>query len=431
MVARFNAKDITFSAKFEKIIIKPIKDGIDLRLEIRDLSLNIGEARISNWFLPGLGTSCFDTKVTLGNKKLIPIRARIGLKLVNGKLQFRDKGIKFHLNPRQYVTSGPSNCMGAFGVTDVMTEFLVRNALASARPVINGAVKVATKVLSSKIGDLLLAQLDKARIPVTIPNILIIPETKIKIGVRVNDLKITKNNMRVVLGVALEKDTDKGMEEGELPVLVKYGTIGIKPAFADKLLAALIPAEGTNPIEITPDFHEMVQEILLTSEFSNFIPDLEQIETDTEELKMFVTFLHPPKIGLEGDTLLAGLKGLQLKLMIKKDGEWMDYFFIKLGVDLSIKGEISDGKIKLFPSISNLDITGDFAAGYTPVDNTFLKDELKDMVELLLGLFTEGDEGLAIDVPFFTLGTRRVGVDNLMIKAPYLFIDLVGMNLAE
>jgi len=312
-----------------------------------------------------------------------------------------------------------------------MTEFLVRNVLASARPVINGAVNLATKILSSKIGDLLLAQLDKARIPVTIPNILIIPETKIKIGVRVNDLKITKNNMRVILGVALEKDTDKGMEEGELPALVKYGTIGIKPAFADKLLAVLIPAEGTNPIEITPDFHEMVQDILKTTEFSNFIPDLEQIETDTEELKLFLAFLHPPKIGLEGDTLLAGLKGLQLKLMIKKDGEWMDYFFINLGADLNLKAEVSDGKIKLFPGLESLDVSGKFAADYTPADNSFLAEDLKETLQVILELFTDGDEGLAIDVPTFTLGTRVIGIDKLEVKSPYLFLDIVGMNLAQ
>jgi len=431
LIAKFSIKNISFSAKFEKIKIVPVKDGLEVMLAIRDLSITVGEVRISNWFVPSIGTSCFDTKITMGNGNLIPITAKIGLKMKNGTLSFRDRGIKFHLNPRQYVTSGPSSCKGVFGITDTMSEFLVRNVLAAARPAINAAVKLGTKVLSSKIGDLLFSQIDKVRIPLTVPNILIIPETKILLGLRINDLIITENNMRVILGVAIEKNNNKAVEETELPELIKYGTLGLNPVFINKLIAVVMPKEGTNPVEITPDFHEMLGEILKTSEFANFIPDLEELETDTDEIKLFLTFLNPPVLGIKENSLEASLDGVQLKIMVKKDGEWMDYFFINIGTNLSVKGEIADGKLKLFPAISRLDVGGEFAAGYTPANDTFLSADLKETFEILIDLFTEGEDGLAMDVPFFTLGSRRIGLDKLEIKEPYLFLDIVGMNLAQ
>ncbi|RLA64810.1 MAG: hypothetical protein DRQ88_01485 [Epsilonproteobacteria bacterium] len=431
LIAKIKVKNISFSAKFEKIEIIPEKDGLDVRLAIRDLSIKIGEVRVSNWFLPGMGTSCFNTKITLGDGNLIPIRARLGLRLKNGSVQFRDRGTKLHLNSRQYVTSGPTSCKGMFGVTDAITEFVVRNVIAMARPAINAGVKLGVNVLSSKIGDLLFTQLDKVRIPLTIPNILITPETKILMGIRINDLKITKDKMRLILGVAVEKNYNKGMVETELPELLSYGTLGLNPVFINKLIATVMPEEGTNPVEITPDFHEMLKEMLRTSEFANFIPDLDEVETDTDELKMFLTFLKPPKLALKDNSLDMSLKDVELKLKIKKDGTWIDYFFINLGTDLNVKGEISDGKLKLFPELSSFDVDGQFADNYTPINNTFLADDLKETLEVILEIFTEGEEGLAIDIPLFTLGTRQIGFDKLEIKAPYLFLDLVGRNLAQ
>jgi hypothetical protein len=431
LVARFAVKDIKVAIKTEKIRVMPIDGGLDVALDIRDLTVTIGEARLSNWWLPGLKTSCYNTKISFGNGWILPLRARFGLKYRNGKIQFRDQGLNFNLNPKQYVTKGPTSCRGTFGVKDHFTQFIVQKVISQARNSINIGLKMGVKLLSTKLGDLLLGQLERFRLPITVPNLLIIPETKIRIGLRINYLKISSQKMRVVLGVAIEKSSDKINDGGELPELLKYATVGINPRFLNRLVRALIPREGSLPIEITPDFHEMLDDILKASEFVNFIPDLDQIELDTDRIRLFFRILSAPKVGFSKDNgaLDAQMKNLQIKMMVKTGGEWIDYFFFTVNARLKLKGEIIGEKFTIFPKLSFVNVDGHFAKSYKPTVREFSLEELEESLRVIVEIFTESEDGIEMDAPTIVLGRWMIKLENLKIRPPFVFLDIWGRNL--
>lgn len=427
LIANIDIKKISFSAQFEKIKIVPFNNGLDIDLGIKNLEISVGEVRFSNYFLPSLGTSCFNTKIKVGNGNILPIRARLGIRMENGLIKLKNYGFNFNLNQYQYGTQGPNDCVGAFGITDYLTKFFAQNILSSARPAINLALNAGVDVLASDLGTLLFTQIDKLKLPVKVPNLLIIPEGNIFLGFKIEDIKVNSEKMKLTLSLAVEKDNSKSDDQPQIPEVFKYGTLGINPDFLSHLLAVLIPEEGTREIEINSDFHEMVDQILKISEFSNFIPDLATIKTDSDQLRLFVSFKKSPVIGIKDGKLFANIPDLTMKLMVEQNKKWIDYIFIHAKTSFNLNVKVVDGKIVVGLKLDDLKLKGEFAPSYKPNNTTFLADDFAESLKIIVELFTENEDGgMKLDLPFFVFENRKITLGGISVKEPYLFIDVVG-----
>lgn len=427
LIANIDIKKVSFSAQFERIKIVPFNNGLDIDLGIKNLEINIGEVRYSNYFLPSLGTSCFGTKIKIANGKTLPIRARLGIRMENGLIKLKNYGFNFNLASYQYRTLGPNNCVGAFGVTDYLAQFFAENILSSARPAINLALNAGVDILASDLGTLLFTQIDKLKLPLKVPNLLIIPEGNIFLGFKIEEIKVNSEKMKLILSLAVEKDNSKFEEEPQIPEVFKYGVIGINPEFLTHLLAVVIPQEGTREIEINSDFHEMVDQILKISEFSNFIPDLSTIEADSDQLRLFISFRKPPVISIKEGKLFAHIPDLTMKLMVEQKGKWIDYIFIHAKTSFNLNVKVIDGKIVVGLKLDDLKLTGEFAPNYKPNNTTFLGDDFAESLKVIIELFTENEDGgMKLDLPFFIFENRKITLGDIFIKEPYLFIDVVG-----
>jgi hypothetical protein len=427
LVANVDIKRISFSAQFEKIKITPFNNGLDIDLGIKNLELNVGEVRFSNYFLPAIGTSCFGTKINIANGETLPIRARLGIRMENGLIKLKNNGFIFNMDHHQYRTIGPKDCIGAFGITDYLTKFFAENILSAARPAINLALNAGVDVLATDLGTLLFTQIDKFKLPLKVPNLLIIPEGKIFLGFRIQEVKISSEKMKLVLSLAVEKDNSKSDEEPIVPEILHYGTLGINPEFLTHLLSVVIPEDGTREIEITSDFHEMVAEILKISEFGNFIPDLLKIKTDTDQLRLFISFKKPPIISIKDRKLFANIPDLTMKLQIEQNGKWIDYTFIHVKTSFTLNVKIAESKIVVGLLLNDLNLTNEFAPAYKPIDNNFLATEFADSLKVIVSLFTENEDGgMKLDLPFFNVDDRKITLGDIFIKDPFLYIDIVG-----
>jgi hypothetical protein len=427
LVANIDIKRVSFSAQFEKIKIIPFNNGLDIDLGIKNLEINVGEVRYSNYFLPGLGTSCFNTKIKIANGKTLPLRARLGIRMENGLIKLKNYGFNFNLEQYQYNTQGPNRCVGAFGITDHLTQFFASNILSSARPAINLALNAGVDILASDLGTLLFTQIDKLKLPINVPNLLIIPEGKIFLGFRIEEIKVSSEKMKLILSMAVERDNSKSDEDPQVPEILKYGTLGINPDFLSHLLAVVIPEEGTREIEINSDFHEMVEEILKISEFSNFIPDLSTIETDSDKLRLFISFKKSPVISIKDGKLHASIPDLTMKLMVEQKGKWIDYIFIHVKTSFNLNVKTVDGKIVVGLKLDDLKLVGEFAPNYKPNNTTFLANDFAESLKIIVELFTENEDGgMKLDLPFYISENRKITLGNIIVKEPYLFLEVVG-----
>ncbi len=428
LIANIDIKRVSFSAQFEKIKIVPFNNGLDIELGIKNLEIEVGEVRYSNYFLPSLGTSCFNTKIKIANGNTLPIKARLGIKMENGLIRLKNYGFDFNLNRYQYKTLGPNRCVGAFGITDYLTQFFAENILSTARPAINLALNAGVDILASDLGTLLFTQIDKLKLPINVPNLLIIPEGKIFLGFRIEEIKVSSEKMKLILSLAVEKDNSKSDEEAVIPEVLKYGTLGINPSFLNRLLTVLIPEEGTREIEINSDFHEMVDEILKISEFSNFIPDLATIKTDSDKLRLFISFKKSPEISINDGKLHASIPDLTMKLMVEQGGKWIDYIFIHVKTSFNLNVKTLDGKIVVGLNLDDLKLSGEFAPSYKPNNTTFLADDFAESLKIIVELFTENEDGgMKLDLPFFISENRKITLGNIFVKEPYLFLEVVGL----
>ncbi len=427
LLANININRVSFSAQFERIKVIPFNNGLDIDLGIKNLEINVGEVRFSNYFIPALGTSCFNTKIKVANGKTLPIRARLGIRMENGLLKLKNYGFNFYLDNHQYQTQGPNGCVGAFGITDYLTTFFAQNLLSAARPAINLALNAGVDLLASDLGTLLFTQIEKFKLPLKLPNLLIIPEGKIFLAFKIQEIKISSEKMKLVLALAVEKDNSKADLETTAPEILKYGILGINPEFLTNLLGVLIPKEGTKEIEITSDFHEMVSDILKVNEFSNFIPDLGNIKTTSDQLRLFITFRKPPVFAIKEGKLFAKIPDLTMKLMVEQDKKWIDYTFIHVQTSFVLNVKIVEGSIVVGLKLEDLNLTNDFAPSYRPTNTTFLGQEFADSLRIIVDLFTENEDGgMKLDLPFFVFEDRKITLGDIYIKEPYLYIDVIG-----
>jgi len=189
----------------------------------------------------------------------------------------------------------------------------------------------------------------------------------------------------------------------------------------------IITEDGMQPIELTPDLSEMVGEILKPSALGMFLPDLQKVTVDSDQLKAFLSLPQAPKLSLgEAGDLIANIPDLALKLQIQQNGNWKDYFTLHLKADLSLGVSAKAGKVNILPKISGLKSWGDWAPGYQPQDATFLHESFEETVQTIIGLMSgEGSEGLALDVPVLDLGYGNLSIEHVRVAKPYFLLDLV------
>ena len=428
LIANLDIRKISVSAQFEKIKIVPFNNGLDVDLGIKNFEINIGEVRFSNFFLPSLGTSCYGTKINVANGRTLPLKARLGIRMENGLIKLKNYGFNFNLNESQYKTQGPADCVGAFGVTDYLITFLAQNILSAARPAINLALNAGVDVLASDLGTLLFTQIDKLRLPINVPNLLIIPEGKISLGFKIEKVKVSSEKMKLELSLAVEKDNSKSDEEVAVPEVLKYAKLGINPQFLTHLLSVLMDKEGTKEIEITSDFHEMIADILKVSEFSNFIPDLQTIKTDSDVLRLFISFKKMPIISIKDGALYVDIPNLTMKLMVEQNGKWIDYILIPIKTSFKLNVKVAGEKIVVGLKLDDLKVQGKFADTYRPNDTTFKADEFAESLKIIVELFTENEDGgMKLDLPFFIFEDRKITLGDIYVKEPYLFLDVIGL----
>ena len=427
LMANMFAKDITYSANFKSLNFRTYNGGLEFDIKISNLVLNIGQIRFENFFMPSIGTSCFNTSINLGNHNTLPVSGKLGIQLKDGKLKLKNDGINFYLAQNQYLASGPSDCRGMFQVNDYLTQFVLKNILSSAQPAINLGVQLVTKLAMGQAGDFLSKKLKETKLPLSVPSLPFIEDSKLIMSLWPEKLSFLNTGMETSLSVGImgiEKDEER-LENDSLDLeILQYVKLGVKTSFINTLLSSLIPGH-TKPIEITPDFNEMIESILLMDEFSVFIPDLEDVKADSDVLKAFVS-LQAPVITLEKEknTLKIAMPDIALKLQILRNEKWIDYFVINLNVSLKSSFKITEGKVVLRPELEIINVKGEFSEGIIPTDSDFYGDDLKETFLALFDIIMNGtDEGYSIDLPQLGIEGKKVTFSKLEIVEENILME--------
>ena len=424
LVANIKTKGLSFSAAFAKIDVKPLDGGVELDILIKDFTIKIKELRFENFFMPWIGSSCFNTEIGFGNNNSLPLNGKIGISVKNGKMKLSHRSLKFDLDPNQYVSQGPLSCKGLFGVKDYIAQFALKTILKNARPFINAGVKLLAKPLLNNIGPFLAKQIEKVRIPIGLPDLFVIPPMEIFFKARPINMEFRKDGMYADISLAVGKSEDKSLEASE-PMLLKYFTIKMKENFINELFTVLIPGE-TPKIEINADLHEMLGDLLLASELSAILPDLETAQMDTDRIKLYISIKETPKLEIGDDgNIIVIVPSTAADIQIKRDGKWIDYFTMIIDMKLSIKIDVSE-RLSIEIDPQRFEITGKWASEYTPSDSQFYADDTEDVLKQLLEMITSEEGGiLGENLPTIPIGGHFLSIKNVLVEKPYISLDVM------
>jgi hypothetical protein len=176
--------------------------------------------------------------------------------------------------------------------------------------------------------------------------------------------------------------------------------------------------------------HDVIGALVDRSELANFLPDLEKVELDEDKLRLFVSLKGFPSLEISSSNkLIFNVPHLRLKFKAKRNGEWRDYFTfilkLKVGLDINIRGE----QLGLSLGLKKLNLEGEWAALYKPLDKTFYREDTEESFKSLVYMISsELEDSPLLGIPSFEVGDREITIKNFKVENNFLYIDIIPSN---
>lgn len=425
LLARLKLSGIRVRPKLRQLTIQPSEDSLDLNVKVRDFVISVQELRIESPFSSSFGSSCSGASVRFKGHKGIPVSMNLGIQLDAEKhIRLSSGAPDFSINRYQYHPQGPEKCVGSFGLPNALVRFAMKFALKHARSMVVKAVRSQLSqmvpFIENKINDM-----SRLRLPMVVPEILILPESRLAFNFSPSHLKLSREKMELELDVAVDGDDQKSMHE---PSILPLVTFGIRPELINRIFAVLL-RNGSHELEISPSSHIKLADILQVSEMSYFWPELNLVPTDSPYIKLFAMIRKAPEIETKRDDarIRANIPEIFFRAQIKRAGRWQDYFNLYVGLNMGITSTIESGKLSFSMDSPELKIFGHWADGYQPVDPSFAVNEMQSLFSQLLSHYVSSHAPFLVRFPTIPLYGRQLVPDHLRISDGWLLLDIAEL----
>ncbi|MBG07304.1 MAG: hypothetical protein CME68_00965 [Halobacteriovoraceae bacterium] len=432
-VANIKVEQIKFNLSLDYLKLVPHETGLKILIGLKNVHLGVGHFRAFNPFLPNVGTSCFNTSIELGNGSLAPIEMDLDVAVESQELKLKLNDFYFHLNNKQYVSFGPRECHGVFGIRDYMTQLVVKEVLSSARVLINTGTHLAVKALFKKLEEGANSFLKEKTFPIEIPFMSHGDSPSLSAQLVPEEATFGAGKMGVVLSVKLlNQVSEKSLSNIENldANFLRYFSVSIKPELINILLEGLRESGSLPEIELKEDMHEVIGALVHRDELSNFLPDLEKAKLDEDKLKLFVSLRKAPSLSIgEGGDLLLNAPGLDLKFYAKRNQKWEEYFTFEFDMKLNFDIKIESENLDLSFAVESLNLNGRWASSYEPQDKTFYREDAEESFKSLFYMIsTELEDSSILKVPSLEVGDREITFKNLKLDDGFIHLDIIPSN---
>lgn len=426
LVGSLEAKGISVSTKVSRVGLKALNGGLELDLDINELNIHIERVVLRNYFLPFVASTCEGLDLKLGNGNKFNFHTNLGIKIVNGKTMVNARSLDAYFKENQFKFVGPTACYGPLGFSVPISAQIISSLLNYSRPLVNYALKNLSKPIVKGIGPVLVSQIERLKFGITIPSFFITEQKELFFQIRPINLSLDAHKgMDIDLSLRISENTfDKSMEKEE--GVLRYATFKFHKTVLNEILDLLFKG-NKNSLELTADFNEMVDEILKTHELSMFLPDLNEVVTDTEQVRAFLKIKESPVIDFDDENKInLKIPNISLLLKIKKDGKWIDYFTVDIKTEVRLDLFEKDTFMELGIKFNDLKVIGNWAKDYKPIDSTFNDEDFKETLKGLVGMLTESGDSEGLDMNLvLPVGGHFLSLKNILVEKPYLLIDFV------
>jgi len=404
----------------------PTASGLEIRMVLNNLKVNIATVEAENHYLRGLSSTCSDIEINLGNGTPLPVRAGLALGVADHQVTVDARSLDFHLERYQYVTYGPAVCSGLLGHFGRFTRSIARRALSHARVMMELLLKSRVQEMSPRIAQLLNAQFATPR-PFELPDLGVIPRQRLLFKIVPSAMQFHHDRMNVLLGV---KVASEFVEEKGGPVMdpedyLSFADVGINEALINRIIEELF-GKGIENTEVTSDLIGEVEELLKIRSLTSIWPELEEVKTQSDHVRLFVGIKTPPQVYLTGSQNKAHIAVPDISARFQIEGErgWTNFFTMHLAADVAIGIELRDKKAILSIGTPKIEATGRWASSYRPHIAEFHSELAANAVSTLVAGAVTAYSPLEIPIPPLQVRRTKIGLHDFRILKPFVMVSL-------
>ncbi len=423
------ARDIKIGIDLESINLFPQDGYLDIDSILRAFRVDIGNIRVEDYFTGLVGVNCYGTSILLGQNDVFPFSTKLGLKVHNRKLKVDLGNVYFKLRDDQIKTFGPRRCASLLNPNMVFLRIAISKFLKASRPIIYRTLKVVTRTYGVIFNKILSQVFDNFALPLIIPDLFIAPETRLLVSGFPSMIELREEGIKLRLDASLRRGSIEEilkLNSSGVRVL-DYASISISPELINDLLGIIFDGKHTQDLELNSDLNEIIDDLLKYGQFSELLPELRDIGTDEDPLKMYLSLKQAPRIEIDPDSpkIRAYIPQLVMRTQVHAEEEWRDFFsfFNDLGIEVEI--EKNEDGIKAEVEILHQKVTGKWSPSYSPQDPTFNVDTANEFFPMLFNMLLEVlNEKLTLEIPILNIGGETVTIGDLEVRDGNIHIEI-------
>lgn len=423
---------ITLSARFGAMSLTAGQNILSVRQQVVTISVSVDSLRmrkkiLGNW----VSTTCNDTEITAGDSDELTLSMNMGATASNRQVTLTSQNTSFDIPDSQFDVDGPRRCSGSLGVGDLI-RLIAHSVLQNSRNKIEDAVEdriedlvpaLATNINNSVTRSF---EVDVMRAPM--------PSAKVTVSTFPSGIRIAPGMMTLELGADVRAKAaadllTTGAEQNNTGS-VDMGAVGVNPTLITEAFKAVFPG-GTPWTELNAGNTPGISDALDVTSAAGIWPDLNEIPLTNRKLRLSLRVPSAPIVAVHPQNNYVALDVPQLDLMFMAEinGRWQNYFLMQIKLNSGLV--ISRNNRLLTINLSgqkNLEVSGRWADGYTPVIPIFEQDVAELIFKSLIDFLYDSGPLTVVEIPDFQIGNTTVTAGNIALQSPYINVRILKLR---
>lgn len=429
---------LSYDIDFDHLDINPLSNSVAVHLHMNSILARADRLKFVKKSGITLRSTCEDVEIRAGRSSSVDLYLNLTPSIENGRIRLTEKDIQFDVDDDNFKIDGPRRCSGSLGIGNLISAS-VHHVLSRSKDKMLEAVKDRVRSTIPKMEDSVNSMLSTS-FPISLGGSHALTEHQLMVRGRPNSIAVNSEGLDANLDITIEKSMQNIFVDSQQrkdfldfrgPDAI-LASIALKTALINQLLQYAVP-QRSNPVTI--DTHSSpASQIFSRSSIASILPDLNQLELDSEAMGASLSFDSPPTISTRtaldgGIELLFQCPDLHILLSIEKGGKAIPYFDLKIDARFGIriaKDPSSSALALTVQAPEHVIIDGAWAPGYVPQLNIFERDVAQV-------LFSSAIEYLFVAQPVFRMQAPRVDVGGthfLEVAYPFATSELIGVALS-
>jgi hypothetical protein len=398
-----------------------------IQIRVKADSIRMRKKVVGNW----VSTTCDDTEIVAGQSETVQLDLKMNTGVSGRRIVLSERSTDFSIPSSQYDVNGPRRCSGALGVGSLIrlvAQSVLKNSRGSIEDAVENKIKDLIPTVADNINNTIIRRfeidLNQAPLPASKAVALTYPYA---VSLRPSSLAVTIGTELRSLAQIEDPKEEIDTEEDFTPSGLDIGAAGLNPTIITEAFKTVFP-RGTPWQNLDGENTPGLGDALDVSTAAGIWPDLNEIQLSSRKLHVAVRLAAAPIIAVnaQNSVISVEIPSLELMFKIQQNGQWRDYFIIRINLRSGLSITKSGQRLVLsLAGPKSLRVTGNWAPGYVPSLDIFEADVAELIFKSLVDFLYSSGPLTRFDIPGFAIGNSTVNAGAVALRNPYINVQLI------